>query len=62
MDLLLVLIILALIATAVSLAMGLMVMSGGGPMDKAFSNLLMRARVGFQALTVVLLLIAIFLR
>ena len=62
MDLLLVLIILALIATAVSLAMGLMVMSGGGSMDKAFSNLLMRARVGFQALTVVLLLIAIFLR
>lgn len=62
MDLLLVIIILALISTIFSLALGLMVMSGGGPVDKEFSNPLMRARIGFQGLTIVLLIIAVFLR
>lgn len=62
MDLLLILIILSLAATIVSTIMGFVVMTGGGDMDKAFSNPLMRARVGLQALTIILLLIALILR
>ena len=61
MDLLLVVIILAMVATLVTTVLGLIAMSGGGATDKEFSTPLMWARVGFQALTLLLLGIAIAL-
>ena len=62
MDLLTVVIILALIGTLVTMAMGLLAMSGGGSTDRAFSTPLMWWRVGFQALTLLLLAVAVYLR
>ena len=62
MDLLLVVIILALIGTAITMALGLLAMSGGGSTDRHFSTRLMWARIGFQALTLLLLVIAVILR
>ena len=62
MDLLMMVIILALIGTGVSMALGLLAMSGGGATDRLFSTRLMWTRVGFQALTLLLLVVAVVLR
>jgi len=62
MDLLTIIIILALIGTGVSMALGLLAMSGGGATDRLFSTRLMWARVGFQAFTLLLLAAAVFMR
>lgn len=62
MDPLLVVIILALAATVVAMGLGLLAMSSGGSTDRLFSTKLMWARVGFQALTLLLLIIAVLLR
>ena len=62
MDLLTIIIILALIGTGVSMALGLLAMSGGGATDRLFSTRLMWTRVGFQALTLLLLVVAVVLR
>lgn len=53
-------IILALIATMVALGMGLMSMAQGGHYDEEHSEQFMFARIGFQGLAFVLLLIAAF--
>jgi hypothetical protein len=58
MDFMLVVIILALIATGITLLIGLISMAGGGATNQVISTPLMWARVGLQAVTVVLLLIA----
>jgi Hypoxia induced protein conserved region len=55
-------VVLALIATAGALFLGLLAMSGGDATDRDFSTPLMWTRVGLQAFTVVLLLVALFLR
>jgi len=62
MDPLLIVIILALAGTVGTMFLGLLAMSGGGNNDKEFSTPLMWARVGFQALTLLLLVVAIFIR
>ena len=62
MDLLTMIIILALIGTGVSMALGLLAMSGGGSADRLFSGRLMWARVGFQAFTLLLLVVAVVLK
>ena len=62
MDPLLVIIILALAATSVALLIGLMSMSGGGAADKVLSTPLMWARVGLQAFTLLLLIVAVLLK
>ena len=62
MDPLFIVIILALVATVVTMALGLMVMGGGGETDSWLGNRLMWVRVGFQGLTVVLLFLALVLR
>jgi hypothetical protein len=61
MDPLLVIIILAIGATLVATILGLITMSGGGATDQELSTPLMWARVGLQALTLLLLLIAVLL-
>jgi len=61
MDPLLVVIILALVATVVAMGVGLLAMSGGST-DRQFSTKLMWARVVFQTLTLLLLVIAVLLR
>ncbi len=62
MNLLYALIIISVILTIISMTMGIWLMGEGGPVDRRFSNTLMRARVGLQGFTVFLLLIAFFLR
>jgi hypothetical protein len=62
MDVLLVIIILALIGTGVSMALGLLAMSGGGATDRKFSTTFMWTRIGFQAFTLLLLIAAVALR
>ena len=62
MDLLTVLIILALLATGVSLLMGLTSLGQGGSFDKDFGTGFMWARVGFQALAIALLIVVLALR
>ena len=59
MDLFLVFVVLALIATAVTLGSGVVSMVRGGEYDRQHSTKLMMGRVGLQALTFVLLLLAI---
>jgi hypothetical protein len=61
MDALLVVIILALVATVLAMGVGLLAMSGRST-DRQFSTKLMWTRVGFQALTLLLLVIAVLLR
>ena len=61
MTILYVLIFLALLATVIVMAMGLMFMSGNRPMDRQFSTKFMWARVILQGLTVLLLIIALLL-
>ncbi len=55
-----VLIMLALLATAAALAVGVVSMVRGGEFDRAHATQFMSARVGLQAITVILLLIALF--
>src|SRR5271165_339320 len=62
MDLFTVVIIATVLATVVTMFLGVLTMSGGGSTDKDLSTPLMWARVGFQALTLVLLFVAIRLR
>ena len=59
MEFLTVLIIMALVATLVSLGWGLASMAQGGSYDAEHSARLMNARVGFQGVAVVLLLIVL---
>ena len=62
MDLFVVVIIAAILATVVTVFLGVFTMSVGGSTDKALSTPLMWLRVGFQTLTVVLLFVALRLR
>jgi hypothetical protein len=62
MDLFVVVISAAILATVVTVFLGVFTMSVGGSTDKALSTPLMWLRVGFQALTVLLLLVALRLR
>ena len=62
MDPLTIVIVLALIATLITTALGLLAMSGGGATDREFSTSLMWTRVGFQGFTLLLLVLAVFLR
>jgi uncharacterized membrane protein len=60
MNLLTILILLALGATIVSLVLGLYSMERGGEYDRVHSTRYMAARVAFQGVTLILLLIALF--
>ena len=62
MDVMLILIILAIVATVGTLALGLLTMSGGGPLDSEISTPLMWVRLGLHALTLLLLVVAALLR
>jgi hypothetical protein len=62
MDPLMVIVVLALIATVIALFLGLFAMSGSEAVDRAFSTPLMWARVGLQAFTILLLFLALYLR
>ncbi len=62
MDVLTILIVMALVATIITLFLGLFAMGGSGSLDKEVGEPLMWARVGLQGLAVILLLIAIWLR
>jgi Hypoxia induced protein conserved region len=62
MDLFLVAIVAALFITVVITIAGLLTMAGGGKTDDALSTPLMWARVGAQALTILLLVTAILAR
>jgi hypothetical protein len=55
-------IIAALLLTVVVMALGLMTMAGGGETNDDLSTPLMWARVGAQALTILLLVIAVLAR
>ena len=62
MDVFVVLIVLALLATGAVMLLGLITMSGRKATDEIASTPLMWARVGLQALTIILLALAIWLR
>jgi len=62
MDLLTFLILLAAVATAAVLAMGIGTMVHGGALDERRSGIFMSFRVGLQVLTFLLLLAALALR
>lgn len=62
MNLFVAAIVAAMITTFITLVLGVLAMSGGGTTDRAVSNPLMWARVGFQAVTILLLLIALKIR
>jgi Hypoxia induced protein conserved region len=62
MDLFVIVIIAAMLATVATVFLGVLTMSVGGSTDNSLSTPLMWARVGFQALTIVLLFTAIGLR
>ena len=62
MDLFVIVIVAALFLTVVMMGMGLIMMGGGGTTDKELSTPLMWARVGAQALTIALLVIAVLSR
>jgi hypothetical protein len=61
MDMLTVVIILALLATVLTMIMGLFAMGSGDSLDKELSEPLMWTRVGLQGFAILLLLIAIWL-
>jgi hypothetical protein len=61
MDPMLFVIVLALAATGVTLLLGLMAMAGGGSTDQIVSTPLMWLRVGLQAFTLLLLIIAVMI-
>ena len=58
MDPMLIVIVLALAATCAALLLGLMAMGSGGSTDQVASTPLMWLRVGLQAFTLLLLVIA----
>lgn len=60
MNLLVIMIILALIATIASLIVGVWSMGHGGKFDQEHSNQLMRARLIFQGLALLLMVAALF--
>jgi hypothetical protein len=62
MDLFVVVIIAAMLFTVATVLLGVFTMSVGGSTNKTLSTPLMWARVGFQALTILLLFAAIRLR
>ena len=62
MDLFVIVIIAAMLATVATVFLGVLTMSVGGSTDDSLSTPLMWVRVGFQALTIVLLFTAIGLR
>jgi Hypoxia induced protein conserved region len=62
MDPVVVVVVLALIATVAALFLGLLAMSTGGAVDREFSTRLMWVRVGLQAITIAALLGALYLR
>lgn len=62
MDPLTVVIVLALLATLATMILGLLAMSSGGELDREASTSLMWTRLGFQGLTLVLLIIAVLVR
>lgn len=61
MDPLLAIIMLALAATAVTVIIGLFAMGSGGSTDKLVSTPLMWVRIGLQAFTLLLLIVAVLL-
>ncbi len=61
MSLLSLMIILALLATIGALGAGLVSMMRGGEYDRQHSTQLMTARIGFQGVAVLLLLVALFI-
>jgi len=62
MEPLLIVIVLALLATAVTLLLGLFAMGSGGATDDMVSTPLMWARVGLQGFTCLLLIAAVVLQ
>jgi hypothetical protein len=62
MDLFVVVIIVAMLLTVATVFLGVFSMSVGGSTDKTLGTPLMWARVGFQALTLLLLFAALRLR
>lgn len=62
MDVLLIVIVLALIATIATMGLGLMAMAEGRHNDRDFAEPLMWARIGFQALALILLCVAVLVR
>ncbi len=62
MDILTLLIVLALLATVVSLGLGVRSMAKGGEYDQSHSTQFMLMRVAFQGLALVLLVIALLVR
>jgi Hypoxia induced protein conserved region len=62
MDLFVVVIIAAMLFTVATVFLGVLTMSSGGSTGRALSTPLMWMRVGFQALTILLLFAAIRLR
>ena len=62
MDLLTIVVVLALLATVVTMFIGLISMGGGDSLDREISTPLMWIRVGLQAFAIVLLFLAIWLR
>ena len=62
MDPMTILLLIALSATVLTLFMGVLSMSGSDAMVNQLSEPLMWARVGLQALTCLLLLIAVMMR
>lgn len=62
MDPFVVVVVLALIATVITLFLGLLAMGGGEEVDREFSTPLMWARIGLQAFAVVAMLVALWLR
>jgi len=62
MDILTLLIVLALLATVVSLGLGVRSMAKGGEYDQSHGTQFMLMRVAFQGLALVLLVIALVLR
>lgn len=62
MDILTILLLLAMLATATVLVVGLAGFFHGGEFNQKYGNKLMRARVAFQALALVLLAIILMMR
>lgn len=62
MNLLTTLIVVSLVSTALVLGWGIVSMTHGGAYDSRHSTQLMSARIGFQALAVVLLFVAMIIQ
>lgn len=62
MDVLTILIVMALVATIITLFLGLISMGSSGSTDRELSEPLMWARVGLQGIAIILLLVAVWVR